>query len=478
MSSTSTNWPHEAPEYSSLAAAVQGEAARWNVPGITAAVLLDGERTTAAAGVTNLEQPVPVTPDTRFQVGSITKVFTATAIMALVERGRLDLDAPITEWVPDLPLRHEAGLRALTIRHLLNHTTGFEGDVFFDTGNGDDALAEGMTRFDRLRHWTMPGEILAYCNTGFYLAGRIIELAAETAYEEAVTRLVIDPLGLEQTGFASADLVTWPTASGHTLKSRRDGYTVYRPWALPRVVNAAGGIVSTVGDLLDFAAMHLNGGVAGAGRVLSESSTAAMRQRTSRQGVLENGYGIGWNIREVGGATIVGHGGATNGFRATLATIPERGFALAMLTNGDPGTTAMEHIQRWALRHYLDIESPQREVLPTEPDSLDAHVGRYERHDATFDVTRVDDHLRIERRTVEHADQFSHERSADDPPVVMEAWPTGDDVFRVLEGPFADVLIEFLEGRLFSEDGTLTSHPLLRTGGRIAQRIGDTVGGA
>src|SRR5690606_40044467 len=84
--------------------------------------------------------------------------------------------------------------------------------------------------------------------------------------------------------------------------------------------------------------------LAGAGRVLSESSTAAMRQRTSRQGVLENGYGIGWNIREVGGATIVGHGGATNGFRATLATIPERGFALAMLTNGDPGTTSLEHI--------------------------------------------------------------------------------------------------------------------------------------
>ncbi len=278
MTSRSRAWPHAAPEYASLSAAVQGEASRWNVPGMTSAVLSKGTRTTAATGVTNLENPSAVSEDTRFQIGSITKVFTATAIMALVERGDLDLDAPLTRWVPDLPLTRPAGRDPLTIRHLLNHTTGFEGDLFFDTGSGDDALATGISQFDRIPQWTVPGEVFAYCNTGFYLAGRIIEIVTGNCYEAAVTELVIDPLGLTQTGFPSADLVTWPTASGHTLKDRAAGHKVYRPWALPRVVNAAGGIVSTVGDLLTFAEMHLCDGTLGGTRILSEESARAMRE--------------------------------------------------------------------------------------------------------------------------------------------------------------------------------------------------------
>jgi CubicO group peptidase (beta-lactamase class C family) len=467
-------WPNEAPDYTSLAAAVQGEASRWNVPGMSAAVLHGDERTTTAAGVTNLEHPVPVASDTRFQVGSITKVFTATAIMVLCERGALDLDAPVTTWVPDLPLERATGLRPLTLRHLLNHTTGFEGDVFLDTGDGADALAEGVRRFGRLRQWTVPGELFAYCNTGFYLAGRIVELATGMTYEAAVTELVIEPLGLEQTSFPTANMVTWPTASGHTLKDRTKGPAVYRPWALPRVVNAAGGIVSTVGDLLTFAEMHLKGGIAGETRLLSEKNAETMRTRTSQSGALETGFGIGWNVTTLGGADIVGHNGGTNGFRARLTTLPQRGFALAMLTNGDPGASAMEQVQRWALRHYLEVDTPQREVLQTDTETLDPLTGQYHRHDAEIDVWRVDDHLHIEWRTIEHEDQFSIEDPDDDVPVTMSAHPTGDGVFRVLDGPFKDSLIEFFAGRLFDTEGeSLVSRPLLRSGGRLAERTGD-----
>ncbi|MDQ4045125.1 MAG: beta-lactamase family protein [Chloroflexota bacterium] len=442
---------------------------------MTAAILHEGKRSVAATGITNIEHPVPVTTDTRFQIGSISKVFTATAIMVLAERSQLDLDTPVSTWVPDLPLKHAVGLRTLTLRHLLNHTTGFEGDMFFDTGSGDDALVEGVRRFDRLRHWTVPGEIFAYCNTGFYLAGRIIEVIADKPFEDVVTELVIEPLELQHTSFASADLVTWPTASGHTLKDREVGYRVYRPWALPRVVNAAGGIVSTVDDLLDFAEMHMAGGICGNTRILSEGHTTAMRQRTLRSGVLETGFGIGWNLKTIDGTEVVGHNGATNGFRAALATVPERGFALAMLANGDPGGSAMEHVQRWALQHHLDIETSQRDVIAPDSAVLDAVTGHYDRHDAAIDVWRVDDHLHIERRTVEHEDQFSHERSASDPPSVMTAWATGEGVFRVLEGPFKDTLIEFVEGRIFGDDDddTLVNRQLMRAGGRLAVRTGD-----
>jgi CubicO group peptidase (beta-lactamase class C family) len=473
MTETAPTWPHERPTYDSLAAAIQGEAARWNVPGMTAAVLHEGTRDSAAAGVTNLDHPAPVTPETRFQVGSISKVFTATAIMTLVDEGKVDLDAPITTWVPNLPLARNAGLRTLTLRHLLNHTTGFEGDVFFDTGAGDDALERGMARFDRLRQWTVPGEVFAYCNTGFYLAGRVIEIVTGQRYEDAVTERVIAPLGLDQTSFASADLVTVPTASGHTLKDRASGYAVYRPWALPRVVNAAGGIVSTVGDLLDFAELHLCGGERNGRRILSADAVRAMRERTSRQGAIDVGYGIGWNVQHLDGVALVGHGGATNGFRAHLVTVPERGFALAMLTNGDAGSSAMEEIRRWALQRWLGLDVPQREVADADPATLDGVAGRYGRHDARYDIARVDDHLHIARRTIEHEDQFSNERHEDDAPVEMDAWPTGDGVYRVLEGPFRDTLVEFFETRLFTGAGdALESRPVMRASGRLAERAG------
>ncbi len=471
MTNTASTWPQDRPDYESLAAAVQGEAARWNVPGMTAALLHAGRRDHAAAGLTNLEHPAPVTPDTRFQVGSISKVFTATTIMTLVDEGALDLDAPVTTWVPDLPLARKAGLETLMLRHLLNHTTGFEGDIFFDTGAGDDALERGMTRFDRLRQWTVPGEVFAYCNTGFYLAGRIIEVVTGQRYEDVVTERVIEPLGLERTGFPSADLVTVSTASGHTLKSRDAGYSVYRPWALPRVVNAAGGIVSTVDDLLDFAEMHLCDGERAGTRVLTPESARAMRERTSNQGVIDAGFGIGWSIQHVDGVALIGHGGATNGFRAHLVTVPERGFALAMLTNGDAGSTAMEEIRRWALKRWLDIDIRQRDVVDIAAGDLDAVAGRYARHDAGIEVARVDDHLHITRRTIAHEDQFSHERTEDDPPVEMDAWPTGDGVFRVLEGPYRDALVEFFDTRLFVDGSEeLESRPILRSSGRLAER--------
>src|SRR5699024_4616223 len=127
-------------DYATLAAAVQSEVARLTIPGITAAVLHEGRRTIAATGITSVEYPAVVTPDTRFQIGSISKIYTGTAVMALVDQGTLDLDTPIAEWVPDLPIQHPEIYAPLTLRHLLNHTTGFEGNYYFDMGEGDDAL--------------------------------------------------------------------------------------------------------------------------------------------------------------------------------------------------------------------------------------------------------------------------------------------------------------------------------------------------
>jgi len=140
-------WPLARPNYASLDAAVQGEAARWNVPGMSVAVLHDGVIDTVAIGITSIQTKQPVTPDTIFQIGSISKVFATTVVMQLVDEGKLDLDAPVTTYVPELPLADLDARANLTLHHLLSHTGGFEGIAFSITGGAT------MRRRNRCWRW-------------------------------------------------------------------------------------------------------------------------------------------------------------------------------------------------------------------------------------------------------------------------------------------------------------------------------------
>ena len=162
-------------------------------------MLHEGEEHVAGFGVTSLENPLDVTPDTLFQIGSITKTFTATAVMRLVERGELDLDSPLRTYLPGLKLGDEDVAARVTMRHLLTHTGGWIGDYFDDFGSGDDALARMCESMATLPQLTPLGEVWSYNNAGFYLAGRVIEVIAGKPYEEAMQELVLEPLGLEQT---------------------------------------------------------------------------------------------------------------------------------------------------------------------------------------------------------------------------------------------------------------------------------------
>ena len=144
-----------------------------SVPGVAIAVVSGGEEETAGLGVTSIENPLEVTPDTLFQIGSIGKTFTATAIMRLVEQGKVDLDVPVRTYLPDFRLADDNVAARVTIRHLLTHTGGWEGDYFDDFGLGDDALARMVGRLEELPQLTPLGEVWAYNNAGFYVAGRV-----------------------------------------------------------------------------------------------------------------------------------------------------------------------------------------------------------------------------------------------------------------------------------------------------------------
>jgi CubicO group peptidase (beta-lactamase class C family) len=237
---------------------IVGRMADLGVPGVAVGVLRDGQEFTAGFGVTNVEAPVPVDANTLFQIGSITKTFTATVALQLAEAGKLDLDAPIR-----------------------SHTGGWLGDYFEDTGFGDDALTKIVAKMAELPQYTPLGETFSYNNAGFYLAGHVIETVTGKSFEANVKELIFDPLGMDNSFFYAHDAISRRVAVGHNIQDGKA--SVARPWALARAAHAAGGIASTVTDMLKYARFQLGDGTApdphaGAPtRLISQSSLAEMQ---------------------------------------------------------------------------------------------------------------------------------------------------------------------------------------------------------
>jgi CubicO group peptidase (beta-lactamase class C family) len=446
----------EARQAASLIEAVEGARERWNVPGIAAAVWRDGAVESCAAGVTSIETNQPVTPSTLFQIGSITKVFTATLIMRLVDEGRLDLDEPISTYLPDLRLVDAQAQRTITLRHLLTHTSGVEGDLFEDAyGIGDDALTRRLTAFDDFRQLTPPGELWAYCNSGFYLAAAVIERILGMTYEAAVRERVFAPLGLSRSFFFAHEAITFPVAVGHNQAPGAEP-EIARPYPLPRFAAAAGAIISTVEDLLRFAAFHLDDGRVDGEQVLSEAAVRLMQTEQVRAANFAAAYGLGWAIFRDDGVKVVGHGGATNGFRASLILIPSERFAVALLANSDRGAHANQQIEEWALAHYLGIERPTPELVRLTDDDLARYAGHYRTRYGRVAVTPRDGGLQ--------ADLFTHYPPAPKetafPPMLLR--PTSDQEFVVTEGDDEGSRSDFI----LNPDGTPRFY---RIGGRLAE---------
>src|SRR6478735_3892074 len=172
------------------------------VPGATVAVLVGGEVATAAGGVTSLATQVPVDSETVFQIGSITKIWTTTLVLQLVDDGLLDLDQPLLDYLPELVIGDMEAAKALTTRHLLTHTAGFEGDIFTDTGRGEDAIEKYVATLTDLPQLFAPGETFSYNNTGFVVLGRLVEVLRAKPYDEVLLERIAQPLDLARSARA------------------------------------------------------------------------------------------------------------------------------------------------------------------------------------------------------------------------------------------------------------------------------------
>ena len=148
---------------------------RYHVPGVAVAVYWQGREHVRGFGVTNVDHPLPVDADTLFRIASITKTFTATAMMRLVEQSKVDLAVPARKYLPAFELTDEAVAKSVTVRQLLNPSAGWLGDDYGDFGRGDDALARYVAGMKQLPQLTPPGQVFAYNTSGFVPAGRVIE---------------------------------------------------------------------------------------------------------------------------------------------------------------------------------------------------------------------------------------------------------------------------------------------------------------
>jgi len=439
----------------SLSDVIQAAMLDGNVPGISIGIRNGDQVETAAFGIANLNTGAAVVPETLFQIGSISKIFTTTLVMTAVERGELSLDTPVINHVPDLRLADAEARRTITLRHLLTHMSGFYGDRFDDQGRGDDANALAIAAFGDLPQQTKPGELWTYCNAGFDLAGHALERATGHGFEALMRERVFDPLGLTRATYFADEAIRHSVAVGHEPESndQPDRLRVSSPWAIPRRSNAAGGISTNVAELLAFAEMHFNDGRLGDNRVLTEESARAMRTRQVDADAFRT-WGIGWSMREVGSDSIVEHNGATNGQTARLTVIPARRFAIAVLTNHDRGSVAHTTIASAALERLFGLTTPIRPIISLPRERMSFLSGEYVHGLDELSLSAHGNGIHVERM---HRNPFSGGFSHGEP---FDLHPVSDRVFAGrgggMDGSFGDFI--------FNPDGSVR---FFRLGGRL-----------
>ncbi|HEX2037209.1 MAG TPA: serine hydrolase domain-containing protein [Chloroflexota bacterium] len=389
------------PEFRLLGERVSEAMVRLGIPGVAVGVV-HGERVLAAGfGVTNVEHPLPVDADTLFSIGSISKSFTATALLrllpgepplgdlpgAVVTQG-LDLDAPLRTYLSGLRLADEDATARVTARHLLTHTGGWVGWDEAWAGPRDygrDALARALPRMAELPQLTSVGEHFSYSNNGYALAGRLLEVLTGRPFDVAVSRLVFEPLGLTRATFFARWAITHRVAVGHLVQEGRAQVHRSTPWGINPVYHAAGGVAATVHEVLRFARLYLDDGVApGDRRLLTPQTIAASRTPQSSVDGAGTTYGLGWFLRDLGGVQTVAHGGYIDSI-SLLTLVPAHRFAVAVLANAYPERLDHE-ITRWALEHYLGLVTPDAKVVERPAEALGEYAGRYTGVARPFDL--------------------------------------------------------------------------------------------
>ncbi|GAA0284276.1 serine hydrolase domain-containing protein [Cryptosporangium japonicum] len=429
-----------------------------HVPGASLAVLADGEIHEWASGVLHRGTGVEATTDSVYQLGSVAKVYTATLVMTLVEEGKLDLDAPVVDVLPEFATADPGATKVITPRQLLSHTGGLTCDFMYDGGRGDDCLANYVRAARGVAMDCPPGVAVSYSGVGYVTLGRIVEVLTGRTWDEALKERVFRPLGLTHSMTLPEEALSFRAAMSHL--GEPGAYPEPAPaWDLiPRASGPGARVIASAGDVVRLAGMHLGGGAA----VLRPETVAAMQQRQvdvpDKWTVSADGWGLGWTLYDWDGRFGYGHDGAAVGQYAYLRVIPDAGVAIALTTNGGGARRLYAELFRELLEELAGITMPEPFGPAGQPPAvgIGQHAGTYRREGVLITVTE-DAHL-----TYEFVDGMKDLS----PPIEAELVPVSETVWAATgAGP------SFSEGWMPVVFAELDGHDYCYIGMRAAPRI-------
>lgn len=378
-------------------------ARRHRVPGIVAGVLSIDEKTgrerrfVARTGVTNNRTAVPSDRDTVCQVGSITKVATTTMIMQLREEGKLDLDTPVLELLPDLELDSPYAAQ-ITVEHLVTHTSGIDGDLFTDTGRGDDCVERYVLSLKTADALFEPSTGWSYCNSGFVIAGRIIEVLDGRTWDASLRARITEPLGLATFLTLPEEVMAHTHQYGHVRGPGEAAWTPAPSAMITRSMGPAGLISSTVDDLLSFGGAFVRGGSTRDGARLVSQDTVDLMARPHwtldpAASTMAPQWGLGWMLDDWDGHRVFWHGGTTIGNNAWLQVLPDDGLVFVTFCNGGVAPyAAAELYEAFAAQFAGTAPTPLPRPTGTAADTVvpEEWLGTYSDASTSLEVERAE----------------------------------------------------------------------------------------
>jgi CubicO group peptidase (beta-lactamase class C family) len=376
----------------------------FHVPGASIAVWHAGALSEAAAGVVNLNTRVETTTDTLFQIGSITKLYTTALVLQLVEEGLLTLDDPIRTWLPDFKVGDAITGANVTLRHLLTHTSGIDGDYFVDAGRGEDRIAKFVSMLGDVPSLSPLGHMFAYCNVGFVITGRVIEKVTGLTWDKAMRTRIVKNIGTPSFSTLPEQAMRHRTAIGH-LGNPEEGLMVSPIAYLAQSNGSAGSTpMASAADVVTFGRTLMDGGEAPNGHRLMTPESAALYQRkhiACPPGGSLDGIGLGaflwsWGDKKTDrDYDVFGHDGSTIGQAAFLRIHPESGTVVVLLTNGGDGKGLAQTLLTRIFTSTAGVTPPAKPVPVETSEPLDVYVGIYAKTSETAHVTLRDGALHI-----------------------------------------------------------------------------------
>jgi CubicO group peptidase (beta-lactamase class C family) len=389
---TTAGWADEKPlDFAPLEVLAASEMKDAGMPGAAIAIIR-GDKVVFAKGfgVTSVEGGPPVTPDTLFRLGSTTKMFTAAALVGLAEDGKLKLDAPIGDYVKDLP-KHFA---PLTLHQLLTHTAGVT-----DETNMFGALDEASMGRE-IRGWkadflfTTPGQVYSYSNPGYRIAGLVAEEVGGKSYADVLADRLFRPLGMKRTTFRPTMAMTYPLAQGHEKSS--NGAKVIRPASENAAGWPAGSMFSSVNDLSRWAIAFLNDGKVDGKEIVSP----AIIKKLSTPHVAvpgERHYGYGLAVADHRGVPVCEHGGSRAGYGSFIRFLPAQKAAVIVLCNTTGGQLTKTLEATTELLAPLGPRPGRRPGKPLTDDEVKKYAGRFTNNRGRAALVEKDGKLYLRR---------------------------------------------------------------------------------